>query len=275
MSMKVSFDVVLESGNDDVDMDDALQTLSGTSSVVCLLGEAILTGRIVERRTRANDVRAKLKQSFRGSYGQMFDIQIEDQTLITRLKSMGRKTFSEVMRYYISEALYIDSGILSEDATLVIESMTDIESALLDRLESPLKDMHKITTSDSYDVRLNYRLPGDPFNIITLNENTAANIINVTENQNEIFIDAVITRFNTMTGNGRLILRDEVERVTKAFGFKDSLRFVTGAQKTAISENLHTNNTRREDDRVYMTLKVVTLTNNSGAVLKYLIKDVV
>lgn len=40
--MKVSYDVVIKSGEQEVDMEYGLDTLSGTAEVTCILAEAIL-----------------------------------------------------------------------------------------------------------------------------------------------------------------------------------------------------------------------------------------
>ena len=272
--MRFSFEVVIKSGNDDVDMDYALKTLAGTSSVVCLLAEAILRGRIIERRTHANDIRARLKHSFRGSYGQRFDIEINDRTLISRLNSIGKPIFAEVMTYYICEALYIESPKLSLEAQLIVDDLVDIEDELTKRIRSPLKDMHKITSQNGFDVELNYKMRGEGGNIITLNQSTD-DLISDTEIEDVRHnINVVITRFNSMTGNGRLIVEGSEEEGTIAFGFYDNLKYVNEVHKLKITQNLHFNNGKVSDEWEYIGLSVNSLTIQSGDVVKYLIRDV-
>ncbi|AMB76591.1 hypothetical protein [Pantoea ananatis] len=272
--MRFSFEVLIKSGNDDVDMDYALKTLAGTSSVVCLLAEAILRGRIIERRTHANDIRARLKHSFKGSFGQKFDIEISDKTLISRLNSIGKPIFAEVMTYYICEALYIEGPEVSVDAQLIIDDLVDIEDELTKRIRSPLKDMHKITNQNGFDVELNYKMRGDGGNVITLNQSTD-DLISDTEIEDVRHdINAVITRFNSMTGNGRLIVSGNEDAGTIAFGFYDNLKYVNEAYKLKITQNLHYNNGKGSDEWVYIGLSVNNLTIQSGDVVKYLIRDV-
>ncbi|UNK24387.1 hypothetical protein [Yersinia intermedia] len=272
--MRFSFELVIDSGEADVDMDYALKTLAGTSSVVCLLAEAILRGRIIERRTQANDVRAKLKHSFRGSYGQRFDIEINDRTLISRLNSIGKPVFADVMTYYICEALYIEYPAISPAAQFLIDELVEIEDELTKRIRSPLKDMHKITNKSGYNVELNYKMRGDGGNVITLNSTTDDLISDAEIDESRHVINAVITRFNSMTGNGRLIVQGGESEGTVAFGFYDNLRYVTEAYKLKITQNLHFNNGRSSEQWSYIALSVNNLKIQSGDIIKYLIRDV-
>lgn len=84
--MKVSYDVVIKSGDQEVDMEYGLDTLSGTAEVTCILAEAILRKKIIKRRTHVNPARAVLKQSFKSSYGQNFDLIVNEPELAAELK---------------------------------------------------------------------------------------------------------------------------------------------------------------------------------------------
>ena len=163
--MNINLEAVIKSGDNDVDMDDALQTLSGTASVSCLIAEAILRGRVKERRTHADAVRANIKQSFKSSYGQRFELVFTDKALVARLNKIGKSVFTEAMGYYIREALYLDQIPLSKKAEELIESLSEIEYELTERLMNPLKEMHKVILESNFNVELNYRKPGDAYNI--------------------------------------------------------------------------------------------------------------
>jgi len=273
--MKISLDAVIKSGENDVDMDDALDTLAGTADVSCLIAEAILRGKVKERRTHADSVRANLKQSFKSSYGQKFELVFVDRKLISRLNKIGRSVFTETMGYFIREALYLEQVELSDKTKEFIKDLSDIENELVDRLANPLKKMHRITLTNNFDVELNYRKPGSTYNITTLNYETAQIISTQYENDVTYNIDAAITRFNSMTGNGRLILKDDDQIRTISFGFKDSLKYVTESHKKKISENLHENNGKVADERIFITLSVSDIKIAKGSVVKYLIKDII
>lgn len=59
--MKVSLDLVINSGDDEIDMDYALQTLLGASGVTSIITEAILRGKVKENRHQSNEIRTNLR----------------------------------------------------------------------------------------------------------------------------------------------------------------------------------------------------------------------
>ncbi len=61
--MKVSYDLIIESGEEELDMEYGLETLAGTAEVTCILAEAILRKRIIRRRSHVNPARAVLKKT--------------------------------------------------------------------------------------------------------------------------------------------------------------------------------------------------------------------
>lgn len=269
--MKVSYDVVIKSGDQDVDMEYGVDTLGGTSEVTCILAEAILRKKIIKRRTHVNPARAVLKQSFKSSYGQNFDLVVSEPELVAELKKMGRSVFSEVMGYFISESLYLETKEVSPKAATFISDLSEIEDELIERIRNPLLRMHRINLQRNFDVELNYKKPAGKEIVIKLDTRTATNLTQSKVLPKKIEITALITRFNSRTGNGRLVLEGEDDTI--AFGFYMPLKSIQAAQKRKISLNLHHNNTK-EDDYSYLKIiasKVVIL---SGETVKYLIHSV-
>lgn len=271
-TMKISLDLTINSGDDDIDMDYALQTLSGASGVTSIITEAVLRGKVKENRHQSNEIRTNLKHSFTGSFGQCFDVVIAEQKVAARLASMTRTVFSEVMSYYIYESLFLESPELSNAAKKVVLGLEDIEDELTKAIRNRLKNMHKISTMCNYSVDLNYRKPGGKQKIATLNQNTALNITELIETDHDHRIEAIITRFNTFTGNGRLLVNGEEN--TTSFGFLNGLKYVTDAQTKKITSNLNSNNRLAEEDRQYLSLKVRDMTISNGEIVKYLIIEV-
>jgi hypothetical protein len=270
--MKVSLDLVINSGEDEIDMDYALQTLSGASGVTSIITEAILRGKVKENRHQSNEIRTNLKHSFTGSFGQCFDVVISDKKVAARLASMTRSVFSEVMSYYIYESLFLEGPVLSNAAEKIVIGLEDIEDELTKAIRNRLKNMHKISTMCNYSVDLNYRKPGGKQKIATLNQYTALNITELIETDHDHQIEAIVTRFNTFTGNGRLLVNGE-ERTT-SFGFLNGLKYVTDAQTKKITKNLNFNNRLPEEEREHLLLKVRDMTISNGEVVKYLIIEV-
>lgn len=253
-------------------MDYAIDTLLGTSKVISIISEAVLRGKVVSKRYASNPVRNKLKQSFTGSYGQCFDLVISDSKLIDNLKKMGRSVFSEVIGYYIYDALYLETKNLTPKAQAVIKNLESIEEDLTLKIRNPLKDMHTISTMCGYSIDLNYRRPKEKQKLASLDEGTSKNITDLYESKESHTIEAIITRFNSFTGNGRLVVKDN--DVTTSFGFAKVFKYVTEEQKKKITANLHANNTVSEENRKYLTLSVKNLTISTGEVIKFRINEV-
>lgn len=263
---------MIKSGDNDVDMDYGLKTLSGTSRVVSTLAEAILKKEVSERRTSINDVRTQLKQSFKSSYGQNFCIEVNEPLLKRRLRKIGNDTFCEVMAFYIAESLFIPSDDLSPMAKEVVDDLEEVEDKLLDVLRRGLVDMHKITAMNSFNVELNHKPRGGHKRIATLTPKTAKHITETKEGDKDYEITAIFTRFNSMTGNGRLIVKDDDK--TTAFGLAKGLRFVPLEFKKKITANLHSNNGLNKENWNYIKLKVKDLKLTSGEVVKYFINEI-
>lgn len=267
--MKVSYEIVIKSGDKDVDMDYGIETLLGTSQVTCLLAEAILRKKIIKRRTHVNPARAVLKQSFKSSYGQNFDLVINEPELITELNKIGRSHFSEVMSYFISESLYLETRQVSQKAEQIIKDLFDIEDELIDRIRNPLLKMHKINIKNNYNIELSYKKPVSKQMVIELSTQTATNLTQSKISGFKKEITAIITRFNSRTGNGRLVIEGEDDTV--AFGFYDPLRTIQKQQKRKISLNLHNNNTKEKGELSYLKILVSEVKVLNGETVKYLI----
>ncbi|WFX57479.1 hypothetical protein NFK08_17230 [Enterobacter roggenkampii] len=270
--MNINFDIVIDSKEHQVDMDYGLKTLAGTSRVVSTLAEAILKQEVSERRTSVNDIRTQLKQSFKSSYGQNFCIEINDPVLKRKLKRIGNDVFCEVMSYFIAESLFLEPNKLSAGATVIVAELENIEDKLIDVLRRALVDMHKITAMNSFNVELNHKPRGDRTRIAMLTPKTAQHITETEEGKREYQITVIFTRFNSMTGNGRLIVQGDDQ--TTAFGLAKGLRHVPLDFKKKITENLHRNNGLHKDNWHYITLTVHDLKLGSGEVVKYFIHEI-
>lgn len=269
--MSVNYDVVIKSGDKPVDMDYALDTLAGASDVTCLLAEAILRKKVVKRRTSSNPARAVLHQSFKSSYGQNFELVIEDPELKARLKEMTNSVFTEVMGFYIAEALYLQPNNLSAKANLYIKELEALEDDIISRIRNPLIRMHKINYYKSWDIEFNYKNNAGKKTIVNLNTRTGTNLTHTTVKRERFEITAMITRFNSRTGNGRLVLEGENETV--AFGFSMPLSTVLSSHKKLISLNLHNNN-GKNDNYIYLHMMVSRVVILSGETVKYAVHSV-
>ncbi|QRG80182.1 hypothetical protein [Citrobacter sp. R56] len=266
--MTVNYDLVIKSGDNAVDMDYALDTLAGASDVTCLLAEAILRKKVVKRRTESSPARAILHQSFKSSYGQNFELIIDDPKLNARLVEITNPVFTEIMSFYISEALYIQNPPLSANALHYIKELEEMEDELVNRIRNPLRKMHEVNNRQKWDIEFNYKSGLQKRKIVNLDARTLSNLTYTKIERERINVIAVVTRFNSRTGNGRLVL--EGENDTIAFGFFVPYGTVSGAQRKIMSLNLYVNTGRREDF-TYLKMSVSKVVIKSGETIKYLV----
>lgn len=184
---------------------------------------------------------------------------------------MTRSVFSEVMGYFISQSLYLETKELSPKAASIIEGLGDIEDDLIERIRPPLVRMHRINLQRNFDVELNYKKPAGEQRVAKLDTMTATNLTQSKVKPGQVVIKAVITRFNARTGNGRLVIEGDDDTI--AFGFYMPLKSIPAVQKRMISLNLHNNNGRHEN-YTYLKLTVNKVVVKSGEVVKYLIRMV-
>lgn len=114
--MSINFDVVIDSDDYSVDMNSGLETLRGASEASRQIATTILEEKVPQKLLCENKVRTSLRKSFRGSFGQQFSLEFYDEDIKRRFKRIGKKAFSELMSYFINEALYQESLPLSEKA---------------------------------------------------------------------------------------------------------------------------------------------------------------
>jgi hypothetical protein len=271
MLKKLELDVVVESIDNEIDMQFGLETLKGASDVVSLIAEAILENNIGGRRThKSNGVRTKLKQSFKGSFGQRFALEITKPELKSKLRKMGDDVFLEVLSYFVMEALYLDSGNLSKEAANVLDDMGDISKGLLKRLNKPLIDMHQLAKYFSQNVSLRHKKYGAGHRqLFQLTNETCKNLTETVIDPKQFTIEAVIIRYHSKTGNGRLHIKGKEEFYS--FGFGTEMIAVKKELRTQISSNLHFNTIKNVDESDYIKLLVKCIKLPTGNIVKYLI----
>lgn len=271
--MSLNLDVVIDTPTDSVDMKAGLETLGGTSDAARFMAEAILTGRVRERQTHTADVRTTLKQSFSGSYGQKFSIDIYDEDAQKEYRRIGKDAFFELMAYFLAESVYKEYQFeLSEKAKSVIDKLGAKTEILTSQLrKSSLRRLHEVPEKFGYSVKIRYRQNRDVQHELASFDRITADTISAKPAPDPIEFRAAITRLNINTGNGRLHVRNANETV--AFGFTGPYRDVPLKTKEAISDNLANNNVRGADHWIYLDLIARPIKLRDGTVVKYMITE--
>jgi hypothetical protein len=271
--MSLNLDVVIDTPEESVDMKSGLDTLQGVSDAARCIAETILTGKVPERQSHKADVRTTLKQSFRGSYGQVFSIEIYDETAQRKYNQIGRPAFLELIAYFLNESVYKDHlHELTDKAARLVAELGDKADALTKQLrKSPLKQLHEVSEKFGYGVKIRYRKNrDDQTELANFDQNTAATIYAKVARE-DVRITVAITRLNINTGNGRLLVEDTVDTV--AFGFHGQYARVPVAIKESISENLAYNNVRDSGKWRYMDVVARPIKLRDGKVVKFIIKE--
>lgn len=273
--MSIEMEIVIDTGKDDyeVDMKSSLDTFQGISNTVRKVTESIIDERLQQKLFHTSPVRTKLMKSFKGSYGIKFKIEFLDDQVQQRYKKLGKKTIVQLYQYFICESLFIEPPELSEKSKKVLEVLAEKSNNLIENIRSyNLDGIHTVTNNFGFDVTVRLVNSGAKrTNIIIFNQETS-NVIAVEKDTKIDSIRAIITRFNTFTGNGRLLI--EGEKNTMSFGFPQNYKYVPQGIKNKISDNLGINNGKDEENYSFINFEVTKIRTKSGVIVKYLISGI-
>lgn len=270
--MAIDLDLVIETDEDSIDMKAGLDTMQGVSDSVRCVAETILTEEVPERKTSKSKVRTRLKKSFKGSYGHIFSLDVFDPQLQKKLNSIGRPAFVELITYFISESLYQDSNPLSDKAHKVIDTLGKKADDIVNQLrKSSLKNIHEISVKFNHDVKIRYRKSLHEQIVIAKFDQNTAMVLQAKPSDEKVDLNAVITRLNIHTGNGRLQIEGSYETV--AFGFGPHYKSVKLKAKKLFSENLNYNNGLENDKWKYIKISASPIKLKDGKIVKYIVKS--
>jgi len=269
--MSISLDVVIGTQEYEVDMKAGLDTLHGVSDATRCIAETLLTQKVPQRQTTKSSVRTIMKKTFSGSYGQMYTIDISDEKLRKEYRKIGNETFAELMAYFMSEALYLESSDLSDKAQKIVNKLEDTAELLIKQLRvSAMEDIHEISTKFGHPVTIHYRKNRDEHIAIAKFNNETVRSLQAKESVEQVEILASITRLNINTGNGRLLLKGADETI--AFGFGIGYKEVGIAAKKKFSENLNFNNGLDSSKWRFLRIIATTIKLRDEKIVKYIVK---
>lgn len=254
-------------------MKSGLDTLQGISNSTLTIVETLLTNSVPQRITGKSGVRNKLKKTFKGSYGQNFTLEIEDQELLKEYRKIGKHAITEIISYFINEALYLEPENLSPKAKQAIDKLGDNAEKLTKQLrKSSLADAHEVPIKSEHKVKLRFKKNNNE--TVTLAEITydTSKSLEAKIAQEDFLISASIRRFNTNTGNGRLQIEDTEHTV--AFGFSELYKNVASTTKKTLSQNLHQNNGRPVENWTYLSIRVSPIRRQDGQIVKYIVRGI-
>lgn len=268
--MAINLDVVIDSDDNTVDMKAGLDSMQGVSDAVRFAAETILTEHTPQRHTHKAKVRTTLKKSFKGSYGHIFSIDINDNDLLKRYRKIGSQTFIELISYFMSESLYQESIALSPKTKEVLESLGETAEDLVEQLrKSALENIHEVSTKFNQNVKIRYRKSRDKITTIASFNRETSKVLTARTLDDPLTIEIMVTRLNIHTGNGRLQLKGSEDTV--AFGFGIPYKVVAFQAKKVFSENLDQNNGTPSDKWKYLKIQAKPIKQTDGKIIKYIV----
>ncbi len=271
--MSINLDVVVETTEDTIDMKTGLDTFQGVSDATRTIAETLLTEKVPKRNSHKSKVRTELKRSFKGSYGQIFSLEIYDIQAKKNLNRMTQPVFVELLAYFFAESLYREPKALSQKAQTIYEKLGDKAEDLVSQLRvSALENIHEISTKFDHDVRIRFRKNRDNITELSRFTRETSKVLQAKETKEEIDLEVSITRLNIHTGNGRLQLKGASETI--AFGFNSAYKNIRLSAKKVFSENLDHNNGLQQEKWSYLKLVGSPVRLNDGTIVKFFIKAI-
>lgn len=271
--MTIDLDLVIATDEDSIDMKSGLTSMQGVSDAVRCIAEAVLTDNVPERQTPKSSVRTSLKKSFKGSYGQIFSLDIHNEDLKKKLNRIGHSTFVEIIGYFINEALYREPEPISEKAEKIVDKLGDTAEKIVQQLrKSALENIHDISTKFDHDILIRHRINRDRQQLIASFDKNSATALQAEVAAKDVDLAVVVTRLNIHTGNGRIQIEGENE--TTPFGFAYSYREIAIRFKKIFSNNLDHNNGIGPDKWRYLRIAAAPVKLKDGRIIKYIINRV-
>ncbi|WP_419876775.1 hypothetical protein [Acinetobacter indicus] len=261
-------------------MKSSLQTMQGMSDAIRTVAETIANEVIPERKNFHDDTRTELEDSFEGSYGQNFRLVTCSENAKQKFNELGEPVVVEIIKYYLSEALFQDYPKLSPSASKFIDKLGTSSESLIQKLRNgTLQRVHTVPNTLHYDVSLHHKTYvkeeiKEVKLLQTFDKETYAVLV-PKKSKKIINISIAITRFNIFTGNGRCKVKGDNTDKIIAFGFI-SYKALKPKVKKIFSQNLDSNNGLDDEEVMhYINVSARELIKRDGEVVKYIIESVI
>jgi len=274
--INIDMDVVVGHAQDnfeELEMNSGIKVFAGASDLTQITASAILEASVPKKSTSIHGLMNVFKHTFDGSFGQRFNLRIEDVDKIRRFNEIGKSVFFDVMSYYIFKGMGVEHILATQDARDLVQQLEPVERALLNRIQDPIENMHRTVDKDGYNVLLRRRTPQRKFVLAKMDAATLYNINVEHESPQPVQENVIITRFNMLTGTGRLLL----DRASDSVAFRHELNWdhVLQSQKNKFSQNLDVNNRGGRDAFIPITIHANELRDHIGELKTYIIKEVI
>lgn len=268
--MIIPMDVTIGTGDSQFEKLDfyyGAKAIEGTSEVVLLVADTILNRTLTKQVPSIEGIRANFKKSFIGSFGQRFELNITGEEPVRVLNWLGEDGFFQIMQHYIGLATGVEYEITKPVAISWARTYVEDDVDLVQKIRNPLLRIHKPIENQGYKITLNKRRSP----IAILNDDTFQFLSHEVSEEKTTIISGVITRFNKLTGTGRLIHGAEDKSIS--FAPARSWKIFPRVQKKTFSRNLDRNN--GVEDFLPIELEVTRVLGRNNVVKHYKIHRVV
>lgn len=270
MDIHIPMEVLISDGTQqftELDFYHGSKALEGTSEAIAVLSNVILNREVVTKVPSIEGINAIFRNSYEGSFGQRFELKIVGPRQKDNYHKIGERAFFDVLRFYLSRPLMTDFEFAMMKSRHIVEELSEHHSSIMKRLYNPFLKLHKPIEEQHYSVTLKRARTS----IVRYDESSLGNLTREIIDDNRIVIQASITRFNRLTGTGRMILEEDSESIS----FEPAIlwRDFPMPQKKKLSRNLDANN--QVENFTTLTLEVTAIRNYLGEVKKYSLHQVI
>lgn len=254
-----------EASNGRLDMYDASISLQGFAKAISITTHALLNnGQIRRRADGINGAELYINPSKKGSFEELITLAIKDPFVQGIGGGVIANVFYDILKRTWSKTL----NLIHEPETPFVRSLEERNEPFLDdieeALEIPLKQAHRpIEGCDNMIILIKRRRLGE---VIAMNNDTLKSVSISTEADKIFDVIGNVTRYNILSGVGRLY--DDAEGRTISFKVKDD---ASDAQRSLITESLHNAQTSHKGK---LSFKVRRVVSAKGVVRRYLVEGV-
>lgn len=254
-----------EASNGRLDMYDASVSLQGFAKAISITAHALLNdGEIRRKADGINGAELYINPSRKGSFEELITLAIKDPFVQGVGVGVIANAFYARLRRTWSKTL----NLIYEPETTFVKSLEQRKEPFLDdieeALEIPLKQAHRpIEEWGDMLILLKRRRVGE---VIEMNNEMLKSVSLSTESNQTVDVIGNVTRYNILSGIGRLY--DDAEGRTVSFKMKEN---TSDAKRSMITESLHEAQTSHDGKLVFKVRRVLS---SKGVVRRYIVEDV-
>lgn len=202
--MTFNFTIRYTDGAEDFDKLDyyyGAQSLFGMSQILLISLNAFLNKEIITQAPSAKGFSLVLGVSKRGSWEQVIELAVSNPSVQAMLDDLGKNVIYDLLKYVIASGVGIHYFLKHRKSVRRMRELERENDDLHEKLDEALKRAHAPVKHQG----LNIQVMSGRTILATFDKNTLQYIETEVINDETEIIECAINRFNTRTGNGRLI----------------------------------------------------------------------